>query len=111
MKLFVNKLTGIEAPVDPNNPEGPTEKITYAQMIISALKSFRPEGYTVEDLRQHFRLIDQMETIKDKEKELKMEDSDVKKLKEFLKDFKWAVVERDIIEMTDHVSKMKNCKA
>jgi len=109
MKKFINKLTEIEEPEDYRIEGSPLAKRTYAELIVSALKAFRAEGYTYEELKSRFRLIDVLEKAKVNQ-EVKLEDADAAHLQSILRDFKWLIVHKDLITMTDEILEMKKTK-
>lgn len=111
MKQFENKVTSIDTPADPNSPGGKTYKATFADLIIQALKSFRQEGYTVDEMIKRFRIIDALEPLQNKpDGKAKLEDADASHLQQILSEFKWLTVNRDIIALTEHVKNMKSAK-
>lgn len=108
MKLFENKAMTLTIPKDIRDPEGPSKEATYASMCINAAQSFRREGFTVDEMKKRFRIIDALEPIADNPKgQAKLEDADADHLKAILDGFPWSAVEREIVEMTDYVSELK----
>jgi len=112
MKEFLNKKTNIDIPADERNPEGESKKATYADLIIQALKAFRPEGFTLDDMRKRWKLIDKFEPLcKKPAGKIKIEDKEAGDLQEIMKDFKWLAMDRELLEMTDAILKMKSVRA
>ncbi len=112
MKQFENKLTEIPTPVDPvNDPQGETKKATYASLIFGALKGFSLEGFSYDDIKKRFRIIDVMEPLEDKPKgKCQLEDADASYLFKILKDYRWRIVHKELVELIDYVANLKTAK-
>ena len=89
------------------NEEGaPEQTIKYEDLIKNSVNYISREqgGLNVEQQRQRIKILDALEKAKGT---LELEDSDASILQQLVKDTKWLVVNKGIIQFADDVSAMK----
>ena len=111
MKEFKNKETEVMIPdeIKSTQKELVTRPATYADLCLICIRTPKKEGFSVEEMRKRFRIIDALEGAS-KVATINLEDQDAAFLKEVMAEFKWSNMHKDIIELTDHVSDLKNSK-
>ena len=111
MKEFKNKETEVIIPDDAKSTatEMVSKPATYADLCVICVRAPKEGGFGVEDMRKRFRLIDALDNI-GKTATVKLEDQDAALLTEVMVEFKWSNMHKDIIELTDYVSKLKAAK-
>lgn len=97
MKVIQNKATSLPG-------EKPEEKIDYKFLIDICVKEQKQEGFTLEDMRKRFKILDVLEESKE---EIKLEDSDFETLKEIINKKRWLVLERDVLKFIDDINAIK----
>jgi hypothetical protein len=69
---------------------------------IKAVINNRPQdGFSVEEIRKRFRVIDTVEKLEEGAEELQLEDQDFEVLKQCVNQFKWGVMANSILEFAD----------
>ena len=108
MKEFKNKVTEIRIPDDKKSTakELVTKQGTYADLCLICVRAPKKGGIGVEEMRKRFRIIDALEEV-GKTATVKLEDQDAVLLREIMIEFKWSNMHKDIIELTDYVSKLE----
>jgi len=109
MKEFKNKETEVMIPDDKKSTQKDlvTKPATYADLCLICVRTPKEGGFGVEDMRKRFRIIDALTDIKPTAT-VKLEDQDASLLQEVMTEFKWSNMHKDIIELTDYVSKLKS---
>jgi len=105
MKTFLNKKTEITQIDDKEKKTN----LGYADLCLLCVRSAKEGGFGVEEMRKRFRLIDALDGIKDNAV-VKLEDADAALLDEIMQGFRWAVLHKDIIALTDHVHNLETVK-
>lgn len=101
MKTIENKSTTIEAG---RNEAGGIEFLNYATLIKSVMQQRKQDGYSVEDMRKDFRVLDAVEPSNG---EIKLEDSDFEHLKSKMKTMRWGVANKELIQFEDDITAIK----
>ena len=111
MKEFKNKETEVMIPDEKKSTatELVTKVGTYADLCLICVRSPKEGGFSVEEMRKRFRIIDALDGV-GKTATVKLEDQDADLLKQIMSEFKWSNMHKDIIELTDYVSKLKTVK-
>lgn len=99
MKTIPNKRTTIEQASD-----GSVELITYAELLKNVMQQRKPEGYSFDDMRKDFRVLD---VISAASEEITLEDADFDHLKSKMKTMRWAIVHKDLIQFEDDINSIK----
>lgn len=104
MKNFVNKETEITKEVD-----GVKSAMGYADLALVGLNSMPKEGWTTDEMRKRFRVIDKMETVVKAGigKSIDLEDADFDTLVATSK-INWAMMHKDLIKFDDYLQELKN---
>jgi hypothetical protein len=77
------------------------KQATYADLLKICVNWAAPEGgFTVEQMKERIRLSDVIEAWWN---ELDFEDSDYTNLIQLVKETKWAIVNKEIIEFSDYI--------
>lgn len=97
MKTIPNKRTTIE------EGEG---LVTYAQLMKIVMSQRKPEGFSTEEMRKDFRVIDAIES-KFKTEEISLEDADFEYFKSKLKAMRWSGAHKDVIKFEDDINAIK----
>lgn len=103
MKTIQNKNTTILVA-----REGGTNSLMdYAEIIKAVMTQQRkPEGYSTEEMRKDFRVIDAIDSVKEKE-EIDLEDADFEYFKSKLKTMRWSLQHKDLIQFEDDINEIK----
>lgn len=99
MKTIQNKRTTIE-----QNADGGVELITYAELLKNVMQQRKPEGYSIDDMRKDFRVLDAIGLAPE---EITLEDADFDHLKSKMKTMRWAVIHKDLIQFEDDINSIK----
>lgn len=80
-----------------------TETLNYKELISAALNVVPQGGFSPEEIRKRLRVIDAL----DKSNEVfELEDADVETLKRCVKEMKWGVMHKNIVEFNDDVQNL-----
>jgi len=92
MKTLANKTTELAKDAE--------SKMTYADLVKVCVNQPPKDGFTAEEMRSRFRLIDVCDKATDT---LDFEDADCSKVKELVDAMKWAVIHKDLITFCEDV--------
>jgi len=101
MKTIVNKETTL-----PVERDGKDSKMKYFDFIRVCVNKNDPQkGFTVEDMKKRFDIIDLLE---DDKAELDVEDAVFENIKKYVKemDGSWGTINKTIIEFVDYINSL-----
>jgi hypothetical protein len=93
LKRITNKQTSIMT-----NDAGGT---TYADLCMVCVNRMPDGGFTVDDMRKRFRVIDQLDKA---DGHIEVEDADYALLKTLVNGFRWPAMSAEIVEFVDDVN-------
>ena len=97
------KLKKVEEVVIHNNQEVRTE-IKYSELLRVAINNPVQGGYTVSDMAQRIKLLDVVSKAADSN-EVHFEDADYNVLKTLVKDTKWSIISKTIVDFVNEIDK------
>jgi hypothetical protein len=106
------ELKEFETSVDVEG-EAQSATVSYKQLIMGALNYIptdqfgRSQGLPVDEMRLRIRVLDKLDTD---EKEIKLDDEDVKVIFDCVKSQKFIAVSQDIVEYYDYVKELHESK-
>lgn len=103
MKTLELKETKIPKIKVGEKQEESNEMLNYGDFIKTALNIVPEKGFTPEEMKKRFRILDALE--KDS-KTLELEDADVVTLKDCIKAMQWGVLHKDIITFCEEINKI-----
>lgn len=100
MKVIENKRTTIEA----GDENGGVTLLTYANLIGSAIRQIRQEGFTIGEMKMCFNILEASEKA---DGEISLEDAEFEYLKRKIPGTRWLVLNKDIITFEDDINAIK----
>lgn len=98
MKTIPNKVTTLDGV---QNENGDVQLLNYADLMKIVMNQPPPNGFSIADMRKNFRVLD---AIDQKAEEISMEDSDFEHFKSKMKDVKWNISRKDLIQFEDDIN-------
>lgn len=103
MKTIPNKVTTLEGA--PNGKEQ-VPLLNYAALMKIVMNSqVSPTGFSTEDMRKNFRVLDAIDAAT--EESISLEDADFEHFKSKLNDFRWNMSRKDLIAFEDDINAIK----
>jgi hypothetical protein len=101
MKVIKNKTIALGA-----NQEDPKQKqnITVAQLAKSCVNAPTKEGFSTDDMRKRIKILEVLENATDV---ISLEDTDFQEAVKCVKDMRWGICDKGIIEFCDLFEKEK----
>lgn len=96
MKTIPNKRTTIEITANDG-----VELLTYASLMKSVMQQRHAEGFTTEEMRKDFRVLDALVATAEN---ISMEDADFAHFKTKLKTMRWGLAHKDLIAFEDDIN-------
>ena len=111
MKVFKNKPTAVNVPDMEKSTKHHLEfkEATFADLALIVLRAPKQGGLGVEEMRQRFRIIDELDKLGAKAS-AKFEDADANFLQTLVADYKWEAMDKEIIDFVDYVAEMEKVK-
>ena len=111
MKIFKNQLTTVNVPDMEKSTKHNLEfkQATYADLALIVVRAPKQGGFAVEDMRQRFRLIDELDKVGPKGS-IEFEDADASLLQSLVAEFKWDAMDKEIIDFSDYVAELEKVK-
>lgn len=97
------KLKKVEEVIIHNNQEVKTE-IKYSELLRVAINNPAQGGYTVSDMAQRIKLLDVVSKAEGSE-EVSFEDTDFITLKNLVKETKWSIISKTIVDFVNELDK------
>ena len=99
------ELKKVEETVLINNKQIKTE-ISYSDLLKVAINAPAQGGYSVSEMSQRLKLFDAVDQAeKNNDGKVAFEDSDFEALKKLVKDTKWSVVSRSVVDFVNEFDK------
>lgn len=75
------------------------DRLSYKEILLTMLKTPQSkEGLTIDDIRQSVKIMEKLEAAKDS---IKLEDAEYLYLQNKIKNFKWAIAHKNIVQFID----------
>lgn len=94
MKTIKNKTTQLKI----SEKEGFADYRFLLKQVVNAPSQ---GGYSIEEIKTRLRITDLLEG----EGDIDIEDADFKKLKELFDSYKWAIVHKDVVELSEEIER------
>lgn len=111
MKQFKNKPTKVNIPDMEKSTQTQIvfKEATFADLALIVVRAPKREGFGVEEMRQRFKLIDELENLGPKAS-VKLEDVDASTLQTLVADYKWEAMDKEIIDFVDYIAGLESVK-
>jgi hypothetical protein len=79
-------------------------KISYSKWLLDATNLLPQSGLTPEEIETRLRIRDVIKLAE--EKDIPIEDADFEKLKGYMKEMKWLLIDEAIVEFNKHINSL-----
>ena len=103
MKTFINKETSIRTADDKGNI---VSILNYKDLAIIAInsKSNSQQGYSTDEMRKDFRVLDALDNLKSVNDTIQLEDADFNRLyTKVMSTTNWPIMHKDIVDFEDYI--------
>ena len=80
-----------------------TNETQYSELIKACLNNVPQGGFTPQEMKERMKILDVLETANGT---IDLEDADAKKMKDCVKQMKWGLLDKNLIEFIDSVEKL-----
>lgn len=80
-----------------------TNEVQYSELIKTCLNNVPQGGFTPQEMKERMKILDVLETANGT---IELEDADAKKMKDCVKQMKWGLLDKNLIEFIDSVEKL-----